>query len=224
MTGRHEYKHYINYIDLLDLRSRLSKVMEMDQHATAKGGYAVRSVYFDNYADKALYEKTNGVDDREKFRMRLYNADPSLILLQKKSKLRGLCYKSSVKISQNCCLEVLNGDYSSLLTSEEPLMIEFYAKLKYQQLRPRTIVEYWREAYKLDAGNVRVTLDHHIRTSNQPERFLSSGYPGFPLVNAYILEVKYDQFLPEVVRAVTALSSRPTVSFSKYAVSRIFQE
>ena len=224
MTGRHEYKHYINYADLLELRTRLSRVMKMDAHATAKGGYAVRSVYFDNYADKALSEKINGVDDREKFRMRLYNADSSLIMLEKKSKLKGLCYKTSARVSRDICVEVLNGDYSSLVQSEEPILVEFYAKLKYQQLRPRTIVEYWREAYKLKPGNVRVTLDHHMRTSNQPEHFLSSSYPGFPLVNAYILEVKYDQFLPEVVRALTALSSRPTVSFSKYAVSRIFQE
>ena len=212
MTGRHEYKHYINYADLLELRTRLSRVMKMDEHATAKGGYAVRS------------EKINGVDDREKFRMRLYNADSSLIMLEKKSKLKGLCYKTSARVSRDICVEVLNGDYSSLVQSEEPILVEFYAKLKYQQLRPRTIVEYWREAYKLKPGNVRVTLDHHMRTSNQPEHFLSSSYPGFPLVNAYILEVKYDQFLPEVVRALTALSSRPTVSFSKYAVSRIFQE
>lgn len=198
--------------------------MKLDEHATAKGGYEVRSLYFDNYADKALYEKINGVDDREKFRMRLYNADSNLILLEKKSKLKGLCYKSSAKISQDICLEVLRGDYSSLIRSEEPLLVEFYSKLKSQQLRPRTIVEYRREAFKLNPGNVRVTLDHHIRTSSQPDHFLSSSYPSFPLANAYILEVKYDEFLPEVVRALTALTSRPTASFSKYAVSRIFQE
>ena len=224
MTGRHEYKHYINYADLLELRTRLSRAMTLDVHATRKGGYAVRSLYFDNYSDKALYEKINGVDDREKFRMRLYNADTSLIMLEKKSKLKGLCYKSSARISRDVCLEVLNGDYSSLIQSQEPILVEFYAKLKYQHLRPRTIVEYWREAYKMKPGNVRVTLDHHIHTSSQPEHFLSSNYPSFPLVNAYILEVKYDQFLPEVVRSLTVLSSRPTTSFSKYAVSRIFQE
>ena len=224
MTGRHEYKHYINYADLLQLRARLPLVMKMDEHSISKEGYDVRSLYFDNYADKALFEKINGVDEREKFRIRLYNADPSLILLEKKSKAGGICHKSSAPISKEVCNEVINGEFSSLNQPDEPLLVEFYAKLKFHQLRPRTIVEYRREAYVLTPGNVRVTLDHHIRTCNQPSLFLSVNYPSFPLPNACILEIKYDQFLPEVVRTVTALSSRPTTSFSKYAVSRIFQE
>ena len=224
MTGRHEFKHYINYADILQLRSRLPLIMEMDEHSTSKAGYVVRSLYFDNYADKALFEKINGVDNREKFRLRLYNGNFSLILLEKKSKSNGLCYKNSAPISAEVCEDVINGDYSSLNQPDQPLLVEFYAKLKYQQLRPRTIVEYTREAYIMNAGKVRVTLDHHIRTSNQPAFFLSSSYPGFSLPDACILEVKYDQFLPEVVRSITALSSRPTTSFSKYAVSRIFQE
>lgn len=224
MTGRHEFKHNINYADLLQLRARLSLVMGLDEHSTSKDGYYVRSLYFDNYADKVLFEKINGVDNREKFRLRLYNADSNLILLEKKSKSKGLCYKTSTQISQAICSELINGRLSSLANFKDPLLAEFYAKLRYQQLRPRTIVEYKREAYVLSAGNVRVTLDHHIRTCNQPTLFLSQDFPGFPLPNACILEIKYDQFLPELVRTITALTSRPTTSFSKYAVSRIFQE
>lgn len=224
MTGRHEYKHYINYADLLQLRARLSLVMTMDKHSTSERGYKVRSLYFDNYADKALFEKINGVDNREKFRLRLYNGDSSLISLEKKSRSKGLCYKTKAPIPEEVCREVMLGEYSALRDLDDPLFVEFYAKLRYQQLRPRTIVEYRREAFILKPGNVRVTLDHHIRTSNQPAFFLSQEYPDFPLANACILEIKYDQFLPEVVRSITALGSRQSTSFSKYAVSRIYQE
>lgn len=222
--GRHEIKHYINYADLLQIRSRLDLVMLQDEHTTGNGGYQVRSLYFDNYADKALLEKLNGVDDREKFRLRLYNGDPNLIHLEKKSKSSGLCFKQTSVIPQEICEELLRGEFSSLKQLGSPLLDEFYAKIHYQQLRPRTIVEYRREAYKLDAGNVRVTLDHHIRSSNQPDHFFAKDYPCFPLADVCVLEVKYDNFLPELVRAVTALSSRQSTSFSKYAVSRLNQE
>lgn len=224
MTGRHEYKHRINYADLFQLRARLVLLMTMDEHSTSKDGYDVRSLYFDNYADKALFEKINGVDDREKFRLRLYNGSPNLILLEKKRKSKGLCHKSSAQISREVCRELINGEFSSLSHLEDPLLVEFYAKLRYQQLRPRTIVEYRREAYVMSPGNVRVTLDHHIRTSNQPAFFLSQDYPSFPIPDSCILEIKYDQFLPELVRSLTALTSRQSISFSKYAVSRIYQE
>lgn len=100
MTGRHEFKHYINYADILQLRSRLPLIMEMDEHSTSKAGYVVRSLYFDNYADKALFEKINGVDNREKFRLRLYNGNFSLILLEKKSVKRTLLQEQCSNFSR----------------------------------------------------------------------------------------------------------------------------
>lgn len=97
--GRHELKHYINYADLLQLRTRLSSVARPDGNAKSGSGYRVRSLYFDNYADKALREKINGVDEREKFRFRLYNDDASFIRLEKKSKRGGLYFKESAIIT-----------------------------------------------------------------------------------------------------------------------------
>ena len=81
---RHEWKHMVGYGDLLALRSRLAAVMAQDSHGV-NGRYAVRSLYFDNLRDKALREKLDGVDCREKFRVRYYNGDLSLLLLEKKS-------------------------------------------------------------------------------------------------------------------------------------------
>lgn len=223
-TGRHELKHYINYADLLQIRSRLAKVMHLDEHASPDEGYKVRSLYFDNYADKALLEKLDGVDNREKFRLRLYNGDTKLIQLEKKCKSNGLSFKQTAEIPQETCEELLSGEYSSLKQLADPLFVEFYAKLHYQLLRPRTIVEYQREAYMMNAGNARVTLDHHIRSSNQPGHFLTANFPSISLADVCVLEVKFDHFLPELVRAVIAVSSRQSTSISKYAASRLNQE
>lgn len=69
---RHEWKHILTYSDMLVLRSRLSAVMQPDPHAV-DGKYMIRSLYFDNAEDKALREKIDGVNHREKFRIRYYN-------------------------------------------------------------------------------------------------------------------------------------------------------
>ena len=82
MQFRHEIKHEISRLDMLVLRQRLKAVMEPDSHAK-DGRYDIRSLYFDNLDDKALREKLDGVNIREKYRIRLYNNDPSAIRLER---------------------------------------------------------------------------------------------------------------------------------------------
>lgn len=98
MQFRHEWKHEISYSDLLELRARLSAVMRIDPHAR-DGRYKIRSLYFDNLEDQALREKIDGVNCREKFRLRYYQEDLSYILLEKKEKQNGLCRKEQLRLS-----------------------------------------------------------------------------------------------------------------------------
>lgn len=83
---RHELKHYINVADVLELRSRLKHVAYPDQNSGADGKYLVRSLYFDNYKDKAVTDKLSGQSRREKFRLRYYNNDTSFLRLEKRAK------------------------------------------------------------------------------------------------------------------------------------------
>ena len=219
--GRHELKHFINYADVLELRSRLPFVVSPDENGTEGNGYRIKSLYFDNFNDKALKEKVDGVDNREKFRLRLYNNDTSFIRLEKKSKKNGICFKESAVISEEECRQLLNGDFAVLKGKENPLCLELYAKMFYQQLRPKNIVEYMREAYVYPIGNVRVTLDYDIRTCNNVYDFLKPEPVPVPIPGVYILEVKYDDFLPEIIRGIVSLSSRRSTAFSKYAATRI---
>ena len=71
-TGRYrnELKYSIDYSDYLALRQRLRPIMKPDAHVRADGRYTIRSIYFDNFSDKALREKLNGVAKRETFRIR----------------------------------------------------------------------------------------------------------------------------------------------------------
>ncbi|HHW30074.1 MAG TPA: polyphosphate polymerase domain-containing protein [Clostridiaceae bacterium] len=219
--GRYELKHYINYADVIGLRARLPFVAKPDKNSINGNGYRVKSLYFDNYKDKALKEKIDGVDGREKFRLRIYNNNTSFIRLEKKSKKNGISYKEGTTISEEDCRRLLKGDFAVLKEKGNPLCLELYAKIHYQQLRPKSIVEYWREAYVYPAGNVRVTLDYDIRTGQNIYDFFSDKPAPIPVCGVYVLEVKYDSFLPEIIRGMVSLSGRMSTSFSKYAAARI---
>lgn len=219
--GRHELKHYINASDVALLRTRLRAVAKPDINASEDGVYTVRSLYFDNYSDKAVVEKLSGLSKREKFRLRYYDNDTSFIRLEKKSKANRLTYKESAEVSAILCQALLAGDFSPLNSPHEPLLMELYSKIHYQNLRPKNIVEFRREAYTYRAGNVRVTFDSGIKTSNNVSGFLNPGKTGIPATGAIILEIKYDGFLPDVVRDILQISHRNQTEFSKYVAARI---
>ena len=222
MKYRHEWKHEISYGDMLVLRQRLSAVMERDKHAIG-GKYLIRSLYFDNASDKALREKVDGVNIREKFRIRYYNNDTSLIHLEKKSKVNGLCLKDSVELSFEQAQAIANGDYGFMIDSGVPLIQELYSKMMSQGLRPKTIVDYSREPFVFAPGNVRVTLDYNIRTGINCTDFLNPNCVTVPAGDApIILEVKWDEYLPDIIRDVVQLPNCRVGAFSKYAVCRIY--
>ena len=221
MNGRHELKRYVNAADCAQLRARLRAVARPDENAGGDGGYIVRSLYFDNYADKAITDKLSGQSRREKFRLRLYNGDISFIRLEKKSKANRLCYKEGAAVTAGQCEALLAGDYECLKVPDAPLLMELYTKIRYQNLRPRSIVEYHREAYLFRAGNVRVTFDSDIRTSNSVTGFLDTELITMPAAGSIILEIKYDGFLPDIMRDILQIGWRNQTEFSKYVVARL---
>lgn len=222
MNFRHEYKQEINYLDMPALRAGLSTVMERDEHAV-DGKYEIRSMYFDNLNDKALREKLDGVNMREKFRIRYYNGDLSFIQLEKKSKINGLCAKEQQTITLEEAKLIANGDLEDLVRTEKPLLRELALKMHIQGIRPKTIVDYTREPFVYAPGNVRVTLDYNIRTGLAGTDFLNPDCVTIPAGDtSVILEVKWDEFLPSVIRDIVQVPGIRTTAFSKYAACRIY--
>lgn len=176
---RHEWKHEISLADRMVLRARLAAVCRADGHAV-NGTYLVRSLYFDNPADKVLREKIDRVNRREKFRIRCYNGDLSLIHLEKKSKRGGLGTKETAELSAAEAQAVVDGELDWMMASGRPLVQELYHKMRTQGLRPRTIVDYTREPFVYGPGNVRVTLDYDIRTGLGCTDFLNSSCVTIP--------------------------------------------
>ena len=222
MNFRHEWKHEINYADLMALRTRLRAVMQQDPYAI-DGKYRVHSLYFDNLEDRALREKIDGVNGREKFRLRYYNGDTTTVQLEKKSKINGLCRKEKEKLSREEAWAAATGQEDLLGSSEKPLVQELYAKMRTQGLRPKTVVEYTREPFVFAPGNVRVTLDYSIRLGMSGMDFLDPGGVTIPAGMApVVLEVKWDAYLPSVIRDIVQIPSTHTSAFSKYAACRMY--
>jgi len=222
---RHELKYSIGAADYRAIRDRLRPVMETDPHTREDGTYRIRSIYFDNYRDKALREKVAGAARREKFRIRWYNDDLSFITLEKKVKDRDLCLKFDAPITRDELTALLSGDTAWMAGHEAELVRELYAKMKMQLLRPRVLVSYEREPYIFRAGNVRVTFDSKVRTSLWQQTFTDAGLTDLDAMEEagdIILEVKYDDFLPDVIRDLLQCGSVRLQSFSKYEACRRF--
>lgn len=222
MKLRHEYKHELSYVEMLSLRPRLKAVMQPDPHVI-DGKYFIRSLYFDNVYDKALREKIDGVSNREKFRIRYYNRDTSRIILEKKSKIYGLCNKKQTLIDMETTKAICECDLRALESKTDPLVVELYQKMLTEGLRPKVIVDYDREPFVFDAGNVRVTLDYNIRTGLKNTDFLNTDALTIPVVDSpIIMEVKWDEYLPGIIRDVVQVPATHTAAFSKYAACRMY--
>lgn len=222
MEFRHELKHEINYCDFLTLSMRLPLILTVDPHSI-DGIYKTRTLYFDTPGNRALHEKLDGVNRREKFRIRIYNGDDSFISLEKKSKLNGLCNKVGVNITPEETEKIIGGDILWMRDDERELLRELYFKMTAGRLSPKTVVEYTRKAFIFPAGNVRVTLDYDIRTGLSDTDLLKKDPLTVPAGDSpIILEVKWDGFLPDIVRDAVSLDSRHASAFSKYAQCRIY--
>ena len=221
---RHELKHYINYSDYLALKSRIRPIMHIDRNANSNNEYRIRSLYFDNVYDKALMEKVIGIPKRDKFRIRFYNDNHDFIRLEKKSKIRGLCLKDSERITKEECLKIINGDIEFLKESGKKLFIDLYAQMKGNLLKPKTIVDYTREAYIYPIGNVRITFDKSIRTGLNCINMFDDNLPTIETVDHkfIVLEVKFDEFMPQVIHDIVQVNERRATSVSKYEAARIY--
>ncbi|MBQ8402638.1 MAG: polyphosphate polymerase domain-containing protein [Clostridia bacterium] len=199
------------------LEAKLSAVLCTDSHAEG-GAYTIRSLYFDDYHNRALFEKLDGTDPREKFRIRIYNRRDDYICVEKKVKKGELTQKLQTRITRDRCDAVLRGDIDWMWREGDGLLAELYTKMR-EGLVPKTIVEYDRIPYVYAPGNVRVTLDCAIR-SGTASTDLFGDIPLVPVMPLDVLEVKFDAYLPDIIRMLTAgIDSRRT-AVSKYAMCR----
>lgn len=223
-TWRHELKYVCTVPQMKIVESRVRPLLRLDPHTGRAGRYSIRSVYFDDEWNSCYLENEDGTDPREKFRIRIYNSSDEKITLELKQKRRGMTRKLSCPLGREQCRRILRGEILEDDVELAPLLRKFVLQQKGRNLMPKVIVEYERVPYIFKLGNVRVTLDENIVSSSQTEHFLDSDFRRRPVMPAgqHVLEIKYDEFLPDSVRQVLALETLQRTSFSKYYLCRTF--
>lgn len=219
---RHEFKYPISEIELAVLEQRVKSVLSKDSHVGPSGKYIISSLYFDDYDDTFFYENENGTDPREKFRIRIYNHDSGRISLECKRKEKGKTLKSSCFLSKEQVDKILDGEILEPEQNAPPVFNKFVSLQKEKGLKPKVIVEYERIPYIYKAGNVRITFDTNLSSSSQVGRFLTGDYLKRPVMPAgmQLLEVKYDEFLPDYIFNIMQLGNMTQTAFSKYYLCR----
>lgn len=219
---RHELKYYLHIFDYLSLRQKVSSVLTIDKNSQTHEGYGIRSLYFDGMHNHSLYDKNNGVFNREKYRIRIYNGSDQKISLERKSKFGDFISKESAPMTRAEYDAILIGNIDVLSGKDQPLIKDFYAALKYRNFLPTVIVDYVREAYVYELGNVRITFDKKMSAAvNTIDLFDPNLMLEEPLLpEQTILEVKFDQFLPDNIRQLVQPERFVRSAISKYVICR----
>ena len=225
LPARHELKYFINRAELAALRARLRPVLALDSHCVGGRPYVIRSLYLDDVDDSAYMDKVNGVRDRDKYRIRIYRHSDEEIFLERKRKLGDLIQKSSAQITRRLCEQIISGDPRGLQTSSNPLLQDVYVQMRTKLLRPAVIVDYEREAYLHPAENVRITFDLKLRTGLHSHELFNPAIPTVCPLDAglEILEVKFDNYLPDYIRALLDGIQADRSAVSKYVLCRRYE-
>ncbi|MGM7723718.1 polyphosphate polymerase domain-containing protein [Metabacillus sp. Hm71] len=222
--GRKELKHAISVAEYHVLRRKLLHFMKRDANAGANGKYLIRSTYFDNFDNKILNEKKEGFLKRDKYRVRIYEKKDDVINLERKSKRNNLTYKSKCKITRAEFEKMRTGDVHWMNQDERALIRNLFFEIQNHQIKPKTVVDYEREALMYPYGNVRITFDTKVQSSLQNTDMFNKHLPMVDVLepNLVILEVKYDEYLPDSIKLLLQLSDTRQEAYSKYQLSRMY--
>lgn len=222
---RHELKYYINHLQFEEIKKRLSFLLATDKNTMEDGSYFIRSLYFDDYKDTSYYQVLNGISKREKYRIRYYNYDTSYICLEKKDKINNMTNKTSCRIEKEQVEDLLKGKL--MINSQNPkLLNEFILKTKFSGYKPVVMIDYNRIPYVYEAGNVRITLDYNIAMDYDESNFFEKQNAKIPIIekNRSILEVKYDEILPNYIAWLININTLEQTAYSKYLKGREMQK
>lgn len=218
---RHELKYTITNLERIVLMNKLNYLLNRDKNCK-DDKYIITSVYFDDFKNTAYMQKINGDPFRYKYRIRFYNNDTSFLKLERKSKIHQMTNKTSASITLNEVKQIYNGDYEFLKSKNEEIFKDFYIKLSQGLIKPKVIVKYDRVAYIHPVGNLRITFDSNIQTSNNTVNIFDKNINYVPVMNAdeLILEIKFNGVIPDYIKNIIQTVNTMQSSSSKYVYSR----
>lgn len=222
---RHELKFLINYSDYRAVSLAASKILFPDENS-GEDGYFIRSLYFDDLYDSAYLEKQAGVVRRRKHRIRIYNYSDEVIKFEIKDKFDSYISKISASITPEQCRSMIRGNFDFMIDSDKQALRAGFVDARTRLLRPAVVVDYNREAFVMEEGNVRLTFDSKLRAGFCTDDIFDDEMPTLPAIepDRLIMEVKYDDYLPAVVRKLLSPVNSRATSQSKYVMCRDAQK
>ena len=219
---RHEYKYVCDAMQNAVLKTRARGILKSDEHAGVDGFYRIRSLYFDDLEDRCYYENESGIGERDKYRLRIYNGNNNRITLEKKSKVRGMTLKTQNRISKEQCRQLMAGTIPLVSEDMTDCLKRLLTEMRMKNMRPKVIVEYVRYPFVERNGNVRVTFDEAVSSSNEFNKFLERNIILRPILQngEGVLEIKWDEYLPDYIKNAMQLNTLSWSSFSKYYLCR----
>lgn len=219
---RHEFKYLCTPGQLAMLKVRLQGLMQKDSHVGANGTYFIKSLYFDDMYDRCFWENEDGVNVREKYRIRIYDNSVDRISLECKRKENDKTNKKSCLLTREQFAYLAYGTGNIDFQALPDLAKKLAVMKQSDRMRPKVIVSYERTPYVYANGNVRVTFDCNISSSGQVDRFFSENYAKRQVLpmGMQLLEVKYDEYLPDHIYHALSLQNLQRTNFSKYYLCR----
>lgn len=221
---RHEIKYTISSTMAEVLKQRLMLIMDVDKNSfNLDNTYSIRSLYFDDLYNSAYNEKIDGVEFRKKYRIRIYNYDDSFIRLECKYKHNNMTSKDQTKITKEMYSKILDGKINELEFNDNKLFNKFLIDLKTKNLKPSVIVDYKRLALTYPVSDVRITFDSCISTGMYNYDLFDTNKNNLSIIDdsKVVLEVKYNEILPESIAVILATIPSNREAFSKFAYCSI---
>ncbi len=227
--SRYEYKYIINAALVSRIRDYIEPYTQMDSHLQKykRQTYTVRSLYFDTPTLDFYYEKMDGVKIRKKLRVRTYDDTDDYAFLEIKRKYVNCVAKERSRMSiltierlinapENNSYEFPPDDHNARLVSGK-----FLYNLLKKGLVPTLLVVYEREAYTekgLDQN--RVTIDKNICALSKPDlgEIMQTDHCVPVTGDRVILELKFDDMMPQWMKNLTIELKLKKQSISKYCL------
>lgn len=219
---RVENKYLVSDLDLAIIAQRLSVVMHQDIHQSGDC-YEIRSIYFDDAWNRCMDENDSGIDCREKYRIRTYGSTGTPLNLEIKEKQSGLTKKTACSLTLDEYNSIIDGGIDLGFGNKKPLN-QLLLQMRCSKMQPKVIIAYERTAFVHPVGNVRITFDRNIMASRNCASFFDSRIDGLiPILptGMHVLEVKYDEYLPDVIAKQLEIGKLQQTAFSKYYLGRL---
>ena len=206
------------------LKYRLSLVMHHDDYAiNTDNSYYVRSLYFDDIYNNSYYDKINGIEKRYKYRIRYYNFDTSYIIIELKGKDGNLGYKKQNRITIQECYDIIKKKYDNInISDDREVLKSFIMEAKSKNLVPSVIVDYKRVAFSYPYNDVRITFDSNVMSGKFNTDFFNKNIMLYNVLedNTVVFEVKYNDYLPKMVKELIQGIPMTRISMSKFVLCR----